>query len=35
MDLLDWVLVVFLIVVFVSGSVWFLYYAYAYDKKDR
>ena len=33
MDLLDWALVVFLAVVFVGGSVWFLYYAYGGDKR--
>ena len=33
MDILDWVLVVFLVLVCVGGSIWFLYYAYNQDSK--
>lgn len=35
MDILDWILVVFLVIVFVGGSIWFLYYAYDNDRKDK
>ena len=35
MGILDWVLIVFLIVVFVGGSVWFLRIAYSDEDKDN
>lgn len=35
MDILDWILVVFLVLVCVGGSIWFLYYAYNQDSKKR
>ena len=35
MELLDWVMVVFLAIVFVGGSVWFLYCAYTSDKDKK
>ena len=35
MGILDWVLIVFLVVVFVCGSVWFLRIAYSDEDKDN
>lgn len=35
MGILDWVLIVFLIIVFIGGSVWFLRIAYNDESKDN
>lgn len=35
MDLLDWIMIGFLMAVFVGGSVCFLYYAYKSDKGEK